>query len=445
MRPGAQGESPGQQVEPDDAEQQKKDAQVDYRLGDARDLEWIGGGLADVGLVAGTPVDKDQARLLMDGRHPLTGELLVTPKVEVDPRGKVQARPLAEAIEAAAATRGVSVEELLGEHGKLAKRFARMERGVHREGDRHRVPFREAEQLAEATGVDLTELYGRGGVAEAREYADTRIRIGNRGYDVTLDLSKTYSAAVALAGEEMSEELRGAFLEVARETFGALEGWAAYAMAGEHGNGKTAQRVDTSGFLGWMTVHYSARPVGGEVGDPHLHVHGNLANMAHAEDGKWRTVGAGGRDIMRHAHPADALVKARLRQVTGERFGMRWERHPETGAWEVAAIDEKVRKAFSRRNTQIVAASAEEATTGEMKLIARQLAEGKDATITRADVRAAWRTRAETVVDDVDAMIRRAIPGPEGPDGPSVAGPGGGPVMPSPRRSPRTSGGARAA
>ncbi|WP_374778697.1 relaxase domain-containing protein (plasmid) [Streptomyces sp. NBC_01310] len=424
--------APGQQVEPDDAEQQKKDAQVDYRLGEARDLEWIGGGLADVGLVAGMPVDKDQARLLMDGRHPLTGELLVTPKVAVDPRGKVAARPLAEAIEAAAAERGVSVEQLLGDDEKLVKRFARLQRGVHREGDRHRVPFRAAEDLAEVSGVDLAELYGRGGVAEAREYADARIRVGNRGYDVTLDLSKTYSAAVALAGEEKSEELRGAFLEVARETFGALEGWAAYAMAGEHGNGKTAERVDTSGFLGWMTVHYSARPVGGEVGDPHLHVHGNLANMAHAEDGKWRTVGAGGRDIMRHAHAADAMVKARLRQVTGERFGMRWERHAETGAWEVVGIDEDLRKAFSRRNTQITAAAAEEATTGEQKLIARQLAESKDTTITQADVRAAWRERAETVVDDVDAMIRRAIPGPEGPDGPSVAGPGGGPVMPSP-------------
>jgi len=413
-------------------EVEEEDAQVDYRLGDARDLEWIGGGLQEVGLVAGQSVDREQARLLMDGRHPLTGELLVTPKVAVDPRGKLQARPLAEAIEAAAAERGVSVDELLGDDEKLSKRFARLQRGIVREGDRHRVPFRAVEKLADAADIDLQELYGRSHVAEAREYADTRIRVGNRGYDVTLDLSKTYSAAVALAGEAMSEELREAFLEVARETFGAMEGWAAYAMAGEHGNGKTADRVDTSGFLGWMTVHYSARPVGGEVGDPHLHVHGNLANMAFAEDGKWRTVGAGGRDIMRHAHAADAYVKARLRQVTGERFGMRWERHDETGAWEVVGIDEDLRRAFSRRNAQIVAAAAGDATTGEQKLIARQLAEGKDATITKADVRAAWRARAEEVVDDVDAMIRRAIPGPEGPDGPSVAGPGGGPVMPSP-------------
>ncbi|MCX5278261.1 relaxase domain-containing protein [Streptomyces virginiae] len=421
----------GCDLEHQEQEVEESDAQVDYRLGDARDLEWIGGGLADVGLVAGQSVDKDQARLLMDGRHPLTGELLVTPKVAVDPRGKVQARLLAEAIETAAATRGVGAEELLGDDEKLVKRFARLQRGVHREGDRHRIPFRAAEDLAEATGVDLAELYGRAGVVEAREYADARIRVGNRGYDVTLDLSKSYSTAVALAGEEKSEELRAAFIEVARETFGALEGWAAYAMAGEHGNGKTADRVDTSGFLGWMTVHYSARPVGG-VGDPHLHVHGNLANMAHASDGKWRTVGAGGRDIMRHAHAADAMVKARLRQITGERFGMRWERHAETGAWEVVGIDEGLRRAFSRRNTQIIAAAATEATTGEQKLIARRLAEGKNTTITRADVRAAWRARADELVDDVDAMIRRAIPGPEGPDGPSVAGPGGGPVMPSP-------------
>ncbi|MFB8314693.1 MobF family relaxase [Streptomyces sp. NPDC055961] len=406
------------------------DAQVDYRLGDARDLEWIGGGLAEVGLVAGESVDRDQARLLMDGRHPLTGDVLVKPKVAVDPRGKLAARPLAEAVEAAAADRGVSVDELLGD--KLGARFSRLVRGVHREGDRHRVPFRAVEEIAAAAGVDLADLYDRQQIDGARTYADARIRVGNRGYDLTLDLSKSYSVAVALAGEALAEQLRETFLEAARETVGAMEGWAAYAMAGEHGGGKTADRVETSGFLGWMTVHYSARPVGDEAGDPHLHVHANLANMALGADGEWRTVGAGGRDILRHAHAADSLVKARLRQLTGERFGMRWERHAETGAWEVVGIDEGLRRHFSRRAAQIAEAADADATTGEQKLLARRLAEGKDTTITKADVRASWRTHAETVVDDVDAMIHRAIPGPEGPDGPSVAGPDGGPLMPSP-------------
>ncbi|MEV4950162.1 hypothetical protein [Streptomyces sp. NPDC053755] len=73
-------------------------------------------------------------------------------KVAVDPRGKVQARPLAEAVEAAAAERGVSVDQLLCDDEKLVKRCARL-RGVHREGDRHRVPFRAAEALAEVTGA----------------------------------------------------------------------------------------------------------------------------------------------------------------------------------------------------------------------------------------------------------------------------------------------------
>lgn len=100
----------------------------------------------------------------MDGRHPLTGELLVIPKVAVDPRGKLQARPLAETIETAAVERGVDVEELLGDDKRL-------QRGIVREGNRHRVPFRAVEGLAEASGVDLVRLYGRSHVAEAREYA----------------------------------------------------------------------------------------------------------------------------------------------------------------------------------------------------------------------------------------------------------------------------------
>ncbi|HEY9372301.1 MobF family relaxase [Streptomyces sp.] len=413
------------------------DGQVEYRLGDALDLEWIGGGLADVGLVAGESVDAEQARLLMDGRHPLTGQVLVVPKVAVDPRGKLPARPLAEAVTAVAAERGMGVDELLG-GGRLAARFARLLRGVHRDGERHRVPFREVEALAAAAGVDVKQVYGGGEAAEAAAHADARVRVGTRGYDVTLDLSKSYSVAVALAGEELAEALRETFLEAARETVAAMESWAAYAMVGEHGGGKIADRVDVSGFLGWMTVHYSARPVKGEPGerpvpgDPHLHVHANIANLGLAADGKWRTVGAGGRDVHRHAHAADALVKARLRQLTGERFGMRWERHAETGAWEVVGIDEGLRRAFSRRSAQIVAMADANASTGEQKLVARRLAESKDTFVTKADVRASWRARAEAVVDDVDAMIRRAIPGPGGPDGPSVTGPGGGPVMPSP-------------
>lgn len=82
-------------------------AQIDYRLGigqrgcgsdaqfryraDARErpLRWIGGGLPEfgiAGLAAGaelTPAQHDMARALMTGKHPVTGEQLVAPKLAV--------------------------------------------------------------------------------------------------------------------------------------------------------------------------------------------------------------------------------------------------------------------------------------------------------------------------------------------------------------------------
>lgn len=405
------------------------DAQAEYRLGAGADLEWIGRGLPDVGLAAGDPVDKGAARLLMDGRDPRTGERLVAAKVAVDPRGKLGARVLVDAIHLQAVERGVPVAELLGGDDRLVKRFARLERGVRREGETHRVPVVDAERLADVAGIDVADLYEEGHLVEARAHAGARVRVGNRGYDMTLDLPKSYSALFGLAAPGVAAELRATYLEAARETVAALEDWAVYAMAGHHGDGQSAQRVATAGALGWMAVHESARPVAGEAGDPHLHVHVTLANMALCADGEWRTVGAGGRDIHRHAHAADALLKARLRQLTNERFGMRWERSETTGAWEVAGVPLELRVAMSRRSTQVAATVGADATVGVQKLAAAQLAERKQA-VPAGDVRAAWRTRAETVVADVDAMVAAAMPGP--PAGPPTELPDPGPRVPGP-------------
>ena len=408
------------------------DAQVEYRLGFEAELEWIGRGLADVGLEAGAPVDKAAARLLAEGRHPQTGERLLRPKLAVDPRGKLGAREVVDALHLAAVERGVEVAELLGDDERLVKRFARLERGLRREGEAHRVPVVDVEKLTAAAGVDVEALYEAEHLAEARKHAGARVRVGNRGYDLVLDLSKSYTALVGLASPEVAAELRALYLQAARETVAAMEDWAVYSMAGHHGDGQRAERVATHGALGWMTVHESARPVDGEVGDPHLHVHVTLANMALGADGQWRTIGAGGRDIHRHAHAADSLVKARLRALTAERFGMRWERAEATGAWEVVGVPLDLRRALSRRSEQVAATTRADATTGEKKLAAAQLAERKQ-TGAPADVRAAWRARAETVVADVDAMVAEAIPGPPPPAGPGIDGPGTGPLVPTPQ------------
>ncbi|MFD7645934.1 MobF family relaxase [Kitasatospora sp. NPDC059795] len=426
------------------------DAQVEYRLASERDLRWIGSGLGELGLTAGGPVDPDAARALMDGRDWRTGEQLVKRKQVLDPRGKVPARVVVDAVAALAAADGITAAEYLGDD-RLADRLARAERGLRREGERHVLPLADAERIAAAAGLDVEALYGADVVAEARPFAGRHVDVGLRGVDLVLDLPKSISTAWALAGDELAASIEDDWLASVGDAVAALEEWTAYGMAGHHGSGQRAERVDTSGFLGWTTLHRSARPVDGAVGDPHLHVHVNLAHMAKCADGKWRTIAAGAEDLLRHAHLINEIAEARLRQRLIERHGARFERSATTGAWELVGVPEQLRDAFSRRHQQVVTAAGQGATRDQQKAAARRTAEakhdGQDAE------RTSWRARAvatvagdltgltdddrQAVLDDagraVDAMVRATLPGPDGSEPTSHDHPRG-PVLPSPER-----------
>jgi hypothetical protein len=196
-------------------------------------------------------------------------------------------------------------------------------------------------------------------------------------------------------------------------------------VSGHHGDGKTAERVDSSGFIGWSMLHRTARPVDGVPGDPHLHAHAVLAHMVKCPDGEngtWRAPGSGGRDIHRHVPAAGQLVRARVRARLSERFGVTWEFHEASKSWEVAGIPTELRAEFSRRHEQIIKAGPD-ASAAEQRVVAARLAEKRPETETVADIRATWRTRAEHIVGDVDQLIAAAMPGP-GPTAPTI-GPSG--------------------
>jgi conjugative relaxase-like TrwC/TraI family protein len=417
-----------------DETQQARDAQVDYRLAAPSDLRWIGSGLREVGIEPGTAVDPEAARALMDGRDPRTGERLVQRKQELDPRGKLPAPVLVDAIAQAAAEDGMSPADYLGTPG-LAARFGRAERGVLKDGEAHKVPVDDVVRLAAAAGLDAEELYGARAVAEARRWRRHRVDVGVRGVDLVADLPKSVSAAYAAAPPELQAAIEAMLLESVDESVTqALEPWCAYGMTGHHGDGQRAQRIGTSGLLGWTVLHRSARPVDSAPGDPHLHVHITLAHMARCEDGTWRTIAAGADDLMRHAHVLNELVEARLRHKLITRYGARFERSPETGAWELAGIPAELREAWSRRHRQVLAAAGREASTAQQKAAARATAEAKDEATPLADVRAHWHTFSAAVLggqEEREAMVRAALPGPGG--GPVRGGGGRGPLMPSPQ------------
>ncbi|MFD6874368.1 MULTISPECIES: MobF family relaxase [unclassified Streptomyces] len=407
-----------------------EDAQVEYRLAGESALRWIGGGLVELDLVAGQSVDPDIARALMDGRDWRTGEQLVERKKVLDPRGKVVARVLVDAIRAAADAAGNTPASHLSRPA-LAKRFARAERGILRDGESHLLPLADAERLAAAAGLDLGELYGADTIAEARRWMNHRVDVGLRGVDITLDLPKSISAAYGLAGADIAGRIEEAWLASVSEAVESLERWAAYGMSGHHGEGQQAERVETSGLIGWTTLHRSARPVDGSPGDPHLHVHVNIAHLAKCVDGKWRTIAGGGEDLHRYAHLINEIAEGRLRARLTEDHGARFEQSATTGAWELAGVDAGVREAFSRRHRQVIDLAGEGATTEQQKTAARKSAEAKedvDAGVPRED----WRARAARILGGeatVDAMVAAALPGPDG--SPPLSA-GGGPRMPGP-------------
>ncbi|GAA0445172.1 hypothetical protein Acor_80500 [Acrocarpospora corrugata] len=421
----------------------RADGQVAYRMAGDRGLMWIGQGLHEVGitpLTTLTPDQHDAARAIMKGVDPSTGQVLLAPKRAVDPRAKLGAVPLLQALETAAVLRTLDggVAALLADQPALAKRATRLARGVARQGEAHRLPIRDAERLADAAGLDLAALYSVEELALACRWRNATVRVGNRGYDLTLDVTKSLSGLHGLAtlsAPDFAAAIKETFAEAVIETVAAVEQWAAYGQRGHQGDGQLAKRAESTGLLGWVMWHDTARPVGDAAPDPHLHAHVVIANLVRGrEDGKWSAIGAGGRDIYRHAHAADALLKARLRRELTQTHGITWARDPDTGAWEIQAIPAGVRALFSKRDSQVRATLArlgiayDQASGQARKLASTQSRQAKN-TAPEQGLAADWHAQLAAAGIDGHALVdacRDPGTGPAGLPGPS----GPGPVLP---------------
>lgn len=262
--------------------------------GRERPLVWTGAGLVEVGIEPGSVMDEvqfDKARALMAGADPRTGERLVEPKLAVYQDAKVSLAPLVRAIRAAGAAKGVAPEKLVSS-AKVAKVLARADRAVARDGEGALLRADEAGHLADSAGVDIDKVWGSGVYAAAvanlsetvsvtgqdgktvETVGPRRRVVGNMGYDVSFTLPKSHSLLLAFADEGVAAKIEKVYQTKVSETFDWLEAQTAYGMRGKHGEGKTAETVPGTGFLGWSMVHRAARPVGDRViGDPHWHVH----------------------------------------------------------------------------------------------------------------------------------------------------------------------------
>lgn len=421
---------------------QASTTQVDYHVdGRERPLVWTGAGLAEVGIEAGTVLDEtqfDTARALMASVDPRSGERLVEPKLAVHEDAKVALAPLVRAVRVEAAERGIEPAELFTS-AKVQASWERALRAVSSDGDGAMLRADEAGVLADRAGVDVNKVWGAeayaravGNLVEVRtataedgtateEVAPRRKVVGNLGYDVSFTLPKSHSLLLAFADEAQAASVERVYTAKVGDTFDWLEAQTAYGMRGKHGGGKSADVVAGSGFLGWSMVHRAARPVGDAVtGDPHWHVHVTIANMTKGEDGKWSTVAAGGRDLMRHAPAADHVLKALVRRQLSDEFGVTFARSERTGAWEVAAIPDETLRVFSKRGASIEAMlrdlgfDPEVATRRAEDLAAAQTRneKGHATASPDEDLRQTWQDEARANGLDPAAVAAEAMPGP---------------------------------
>lgn len=395
------------------------DAQVAYRIGaNERPLRWMGEGCREFGIEPWSELtgeQMDQARDIMRGYDPRTGEQLVEPKTATHPSAKLPAAALLRDIETRAADAGVSPAELF-DSGRQRDAFERMCRQVDRYGETHRVPVTDVVKLADAAGVDVTGLYGEAEFTEALRHEHERVVIGNRGYDLTINLPKPFSVLFAFADGEFARELEDVFMQALRETVAAGESWTAYGMRGHHSAEKSAERQDASGWIGWVNIHRAARPVGSApFGDPHLHAHVVVANLCRGrEDGHWSTIAAGGRDLHRHASAIDALMQARVRHLTREKWGIEWQRNARTGVWHITGVPESTVRLFSKRNAQVAELFAtlgipiRSASAEQQHAAAAVIKEAKPRDACAANdttIRSYWRAEAAAVGEDPGQVL----------------------------------------
>ncbi|MDV5145478.1 MobF family relaxase [Streptomyces sp. SBC-4] len=348
----------------------------------------------------------------------LYGEAVVEKALLAEAGGRLDARALLAAVEERARTTGKEPAELFGTPS-ARNRYAQ----VAAEGGRRLrdmpMAVREAVAMAKAAGLTPEDVWDPEEIKAALR--EGRVEVGNRGADVTLDLPKSQSVLLAYAPDEMAADVEGVFTSAGREAIDALERWTAYAMRGRHGDGESAQRIDTSGFSGWMMVHRAARPVdGAPYGDPHFHLHFTLANMVKGKDGRWSTVAAGGRDLHRHARATQSLMTARVRRELADRYGIGFRREERTGAWEIAVIPETTIKLFSKRDSQVrelltqLGLTYDSATLRERtaaSAVSKAAKNGEAAGVADDVLRGYWQAEGRAAGDDPEGIASSAING----------------------------------
>jgi conjugative relaxase-like TrwC/TraI family protein len=207
------------------------------------------------------------------------------------------------------------------------------------------------------------------------------------GYDLTFRAPKSVSLLALLGDPDTARTVTAAHEAAVDAAFSYIEDNAARSRTGKNG----LHQVGVQGLVAAAFRHRTSR-----AGDPHLHTHVLVANMAQGPDDVWRTLD--GRWLYLHAKTAGYLYEAHLRDELTRRLGVEWG-PVKNGIADVAGIDRSVIDHFSDRRRQIEEHLDEIGfrSARAAELAALETRQAKDTTLDVGSMRQVWEAKAAEI------------------------------------------------
>jgi conjugative relaxase-like TrwC/TraI family protein len=303
---------------------------------------FVGRAAATAGLEGAASPEQVQA--MFQGLDPATGEVRCAPLPRADPRSKLAAGPLLEALRTRAAERGVENFEELG-RSKALKGDVRSVQAACRLSGARRVKVETVERLCrKVLDVDPRELYGEG-FEGAWQHRGKRVNERVQAFDHCFSSPKSVSLLAAGGGPQTRRLLAEGRTEALQVAVGYLE---RHGLGVRRDHNGTDRHQAVGGLVAVAFEHRMSR-----AGDPNLHTHVLVQNAAQGPDGRWTALDSD--RLYAHLMAADHLYLAAERAALTQRLGVRWGPVDErSGAAEIQGLDDRTLiERFSKRSEQI--------------------------------------------------------------------------------------------
>jgi conjugative relaxase-like TrwC/TraI family protein len=219
------------------------------------------------------------------------------------------------------------------------------------------------------------------------------------GFDLTFSVPKSVSVLYALGDPLVQQAVTDACEAALVDALGWLEREACFVRRGTNkaenkvawGANWGTRRMIANGFVAASFPHRTSR-----AGDPHLHWHVLVANLAQGIDGRWSSLD--GSALYAAKRTVGVMFQAAMRRELTQRLGIVWGPLHKDAA-EVAGVPARVLREFSQRSTQIAewlqaTGRSGPAATDEAILATRASKQTPaDWTVIEAD----WRARADAM------------------------------------------------